>query len=201
MASNSKSTAFAALQTPMVDPKTGTMTWTWLKQIQIWQQQLASGFDSGGNLISNIEPSVEIIGRAGTIGSILQNIDENGIVQPDGLIAASDTVQGAVILPSGAISNTLGSAAMEPSTAFDPAGAAAAAQTAAEARADAVAATAQSNAEAFSSNASNLSSGTVPFAQLGGLTVVITTAALTVGGTQGSQTFTNGLLTAQVQAT
>ena len=35
----------------------------------------------------------------------------------------------------------------------------------------------------------------------GGLTVTITTAALTGGGTQGSMTFTNGILTAQTQAT
>lgn len=34
-----------------------------------------------------------------------------------------------------------------------------------------------------------------------GLSVTITTAALTAGGTQGSQTFTNGVLTAQVQST
>lgn len=38
-------------------------------------------------------------------------------------------------------------------------------------------------------------------AALNGLTIVITTAALTGGGTQGSMTFTNGLLTAQVPAT
>ena len=35
----------------------------------------------------------------------------------------------------------------------------------------------------------------------GGLTVTITTAALTGTGTQGSMTFTNGILTAQTQAT
>jgi len=34
-----------------------------------------------------------------------------------------------------------------------------------------------------------------------GLSVTITTAELTTGGTQGSMTFTNGVLTAQVQAT
>lgn len=34
-----------------------------------------------------------------------------------------------------------------------------------------------------------------------GISVTITTAALTLGGTQGSMTFTGGLLTAQVQAT
>lgn len=46
-------------------------------------------------------------------------------------------------------------------------------------------------------------SGTLVPAQLPtvGLTVVVTTAALTLGGTQGSMTFTKGIITAQVQAT
>lgn len=45
--------------------------------------------------------------------------------------------------------------------------------------------------------------GTGAFSQStpAGISVTITTAALTVGGTQGSQTFTGGILTAQVQAT
>jgi hypothetical protein len=34
-----------------------------------------------------------------------------------------------------------------------------------------------------------------------GITVTIVTAALTTDGTQGSMTFVNGILTAQVQAT
>lgn len=192
--------AFAALQTPFLDSK-GNISWTWLKQIQVWQQQLAAGFDSGGNLVSNIEPSVKIIGRDGTIGTILLNIDKNGIVQSAGLVAASDIEQGAVKLAAGSIGNTLGSAAMASEAAFDPSGAAAAAQTAAEAHAAAGAATAQSNAEAFASDASNLSTGTVPLARLPGISVTITTAALSPTGTQGSMTFTNGILTAQVQAT
>jgi hypothetical protein len=44
-------------------------------------------------------------------------------------------------------------------------------------------------------------SGTVATGQLPGISVTITTAALTPTGTQGSMTFTNGLLTAQVQST
>jgi hypothetical protein len=116
---------------------------------------------------------------------------------------SGDTEQGAVILAAGSVGHTLGSAAMEAASAFDPHGAAAAAQTAAEAHADAVAATAQSNAEGFASNASNITSGNLALGRLPavGLTVTITTAALTPTGTQGSQTFTNGVLTAQVQAT
>jgi hypothetical protein len=99
------------------------------------------------------------------------------------------------------MSNTLGTAAIEPSTAFDSAGAAATAQSNAQTFATDAANDAQTNAEAFASNASNLTTGTVALARLPGLSVTITTAALTVGGTQGSQTFVNGVLTAQVQAT
>lgn len=44
-------------------------------------------------------------------------------------------------------------------------------------------------------------SGTVATGQLPGISATITTAALTPTGTQGSMTFTSGLLTAQVQST
>ena len=45
-------------------------------------------------------------------------------------------------------------------------------------------------------------STTIPYSAItGGLSVTITTAKLTTLGTNGSMTFTNGLLTAQTQAT
>lgn len=43
--------------------------------------------------------------------------------------------------------------------------------------------------------------GILPTANLGGISATIVTAKLTGGGTNGSQTFTNGLLTAQTPAT
>jgi hypothetical protein len=51
---------------------------------------------------------------------------------------------------------------------------------------------------AFTDLSGNLATSQLPTA---GLSVTITTAALTGGGTQGSMIFTNGILTAQVQAT
>jgi hypothetical protein len=51
---------------------------------------------------------------------------------------------------------------------------------------------------AFSDISGNLATSQLPTA---GLSVTIITAALTGGGTQGSMTFTNGILTAQVPAT
>jgi hypothetical protein len=192
--------SFTALQVPVIDQH-GRLSYTWLKQFQQWQLQLSSGFDVNGNLIGNINPTVKIVGRTGNIGSILQHISATGVIDGAGMAPATTLEQGAVVLPAGATSNTLGTAAIEPSTAFDPAGAAAAAQSNAQTFATGAANTAQSNAEAFASDASNLATGTVALARLPGINVTITTAALTVGGTQGSQTFVNGVLTAQVQAT
>lgn len=51
---------------------------------------------------------------------------------------------------------------------------------------------------AFSDISDNLATSQLPTA---GISATITTAALTVGGTQGSMTFTNGILTAQTPAT
>lgn len=196
-----QTTSANAINTPFVDLKTGLVTWVWLQIIRQWQQQLAGGFDPGGNLKSNLLPSVGIVGRDGTIGSILQNIDKNGVVLPAGMSSATATLQGAVILPDGATSNKLGSAAQQSSTAFDPSGSAATAQANAQAFATAAANAAQSNAETFASDAGNITSGILDPTRLGGLTVTINTAALTTLGTQGSMTFQNGLLVAQVQAT
>lgn len=193
-------TSQTALQTQFLD-QNGRVSWTWLKLLQQWMKQLSAGFDEAGNLISNIAQTVGINGRGGTIGSILGNISDSGVVQSAGMVAASDTAQGAVKLAAGSVGNTLGSAAMKNTSDFDAAGSAAAAQTAAEAHADAVSATAQSNAENFAKNASNITAGTLDPARLPGLTVTITTAALTGLGSQGSMTFTNGLLTSQTQAT
>lgn len=193
--------SFTGLQAPFVDLKTGMVTWTWIKIIQQWQAQLATGFDSNGNLIGNIQPAVGIVGRTGTLGAILHNLSAVGVIASIGLPEATPAAQGAVVMPAGATSNVLGSAAIEPTTAFDVSGSAAAAQSAAQAFATAVANTAQSNAETFASNASHLTSGTIPVARLSGDTVTVVTAALTPTGTQGSMTFTNGIITAQVPAT
>jgi hypothetical protein len=193
----------------------GTATFSLIKWMQSVGTTVNGAFDSSGNYQGPIGSSATINGRS-TLASIVANIGTNGIVQPVGLPAATPADQGAVIMPAGAPDNHLGTAAIQPSTAFDLSGAAATAQTNAEtfataaattaqtdaeAHADAAAAAAQSNAESFASNASNLSSGTVDPARLPGDTVTIITAQLTVGGTQGSMTFVGGNLMSQVQAT
>lgn len=195
-----ESTSSRVIVQEFLDIKTGYLTWGAQKLLQQWQQQLKGGFDSLGNLISNLSPAILINGRTGTIGAILSNISAVGVVQPVGMSSATPSQQGAVILPLGATSNMLGTASTQPAGAFDAIGAAATAQANAQTYAAAQATTAQSNAQAFASNASNLTSGTVPVARLSGLSVVITTAKLTSTGANGSMTYTNGLLTSQVQA-
>jgi len=181
--------------------KNGMATWSFIKILQDWDRKLQNGLNSGGQLIGNIDPGTRVLPRIEGLGTTLQHINASGVVLPDGMTSATTLVQGAVQLPAGAINNTLGTAAIQPATAFDPAGAAAAAQSGAQTFATAAADTAQSNAEAFASEASHITSGTLADARLDGMTVTVITAALTVGGTQGSQTFVNGLLKAQVQAT
>lgn len=197
MANNS---SFTALQTPFLDA-TGKVSWTWLKLLQQWQTQLGNGFDANGNLVSNIGSSVQVTGKNGTLGAILQNITSQGVFLAAGLPQATSTTQGAVILPAGAGSNQLGSAALAATTSFDPAGSAAQAQAAASDHADIASTAAQNNAETFASNASNLTSGTVDNARLAGFSGTIVTAKLTVAGANGSLTFSNGQLESEVAAT
>lgn len=206
---------FAASRSPIVE-KDGTATRFFIKLLQDWDTKLRNGLNSVGQLIGNIDPATRVMPRTEGLGTTLQHINSSGVILPDGLTPATTLVQGAVLMPSGATDNHLGTAAIQSATAFDASGsaataqanaesyaaaAAATAQSNAESHADTVANTAQSNAEAFAGNAANITSGTLNTARLGGLSVTITTAPLTVGGTTGSMTFTSGLLTARAPAT
>lgn len=194
--------ALVISRAPIVNPD-GTARWEFLKILQGWATQIANSLNSLGQFVGIIGTTATVAGRTGSLVAALQHINDIGVVQPAGISAATDLTQGGVVLPSGASANTLGSAALESASSFDPAGAAAAAQSNAETFATAAAATAQVSAEAFASDASNLTTGKLDPARLpaAGISAVITTAALTTGGTQGSMTFTNGILTAQTPAT
>ena len=183
---------FAASRTPIVD-KDGTANRFFVKVLQDWDTKLSNGLNQIGQITQSIPQATAIVGRV-AIGLILQFIGDDGVVLPAGLPAATPANQGAVILPAGALNNTLGSASVQPSTAFDPAGSATAAQTAAQTFATGAANTAQANAQAFATAAV-----TAAFAP--GMNVTITTAKLTVGGANGSMTFSSGLLTAETPAT
>jgi hypothetical protein len=106
---------------------------------------------------SNAEAASDPAGSASTAQSNAESYASNASNLASGTVAAARlpgataSAQGAVQLPTGASGNTLGAAAMQPTSAFDATGAAA---------------TAQSNAETYSQNASNINSGTLPHAQL-----------------------------------
>jgi len=181
---------------PLVDSN-GRATLAFLKWMQNIGATINQGFDQQGNYQGPIGTFATIAGRK-YLAEIVARIGTDGVVEASGLPAATDTEQGAVVMPAGAVSNVLGSAAIRSATSFDPAGSATAAEAAANTHADAAASTAQSNAEA-SSNAFTTTAIATAFSP--GISVVITTAKLTVGGANGSMTFVDGLLTGQVAAT
>jgi hypothetical protein len=195
--------SFPALRTPIIDLKTGQMDWTWIQWFVDAQNRLQNGLNQLGELIGQIKATTIITGRTEGIGTTVQHIDDTGVMTPEGMTSATSKAQGAVILPSGALSNTLGSASIKEETDFDSSGAAAAALKTAETYTDTVAETTLAAAEAFSSDASNITIGNLAIARMpaAGLSVTITTAALTSSGSSGSMTFTNGILTASTQAT
>ena len=178
-------------------------SWSFIKILQQWDGQLQNALNLFGQFVGTIAPSATIGGRAEGIGVTVQHINAAGVVQPAGISVASPVSQGGVRLPIGAVSNVLGSAATQPISAFDAAGAAAAAQAA---------------AEAFAADGSNIASGTVNKDRLPdlsgmngritgsqlpstGLNVTITTAMLTGGGATGSMTFVDGILVTSTPAT
>ena len=188
------------IRLPIADPK-GNITPIWQQCFSDMLQRIQKGLNIIGQFTGEIANTATVQGKAGTLSGAIANLTPTGqlnavhltgIVPAAQLPAAIPAAQGAVQLPAGAPSNVLGSAALQNSTAFDPAGAAATAQAAAEAASDPVgsAATDLTNAKAYANGL---------FAA--GLSVTITTAQLTTLGTQGSMTFTNGLLTAQTPAT
>jgi len=179
------------IHSPLAD-KSGNMAPIWQKwfaeAIRRIQDSL-NKFEAFDGVIG-LDATVE--GRPGTVADALAHVDPVGVVLSPGLVPATDVAAGAVQLPTGAVSNTLGSAALQDATDFDPAGAAATAQANAIAASDpagsAGAAETASKAYTDSKFVPGIS-GTVPLAKITGL------------GADGSLTFANGLITAKVDPT
>lgn len=194
----SQASTFSAInRSPIVDTNR-VATYTFLKLLQDWNARI-NNLGSGGQYNGQLESTATISGRAGNIGSALQNLDQNGIVTPNGidfarnyvnktfahingvvdstqLPGATTSVQGAVVLPAGASSNVLGTAAIRAATSFDAAGSAA---------------TAQTNAETYTDGKFT-----------GAISATLALAKLTTGGTNGSVTINaNGLVTAYTPPT
>jgi hypothetical protein len=192
-------------------------TWSFMKILQGWDTKLTNGLNQIGQLVGEINAAVKIQGRTEGIGTTVGEINSEGVVTPPGMTAATVGSQGAVVMPLGATNNGLGTAALADADAFDPSGAADTAQANAESFAtgaannaesaantytNSAAANALALAQSFSSNAANITSGNLALGRMpsAGLSATIVTAKLTVGGANGSMTFTNGLLTAQTPA-
>lgn len=173
----------------------GAMDPVWQRWFTNVIQRIQNGLDIIGRFTGQLAADATIEGHAGTVGTTFQHLTASGqfvasqltgTVAPTALPLASGAIQGAVIAPG----STLGSASLADTSAFDPAGAAATAQASAESYANAQDTITLNAAKAYTDGKF-----------LPGLSVTITTAALTGTGTQGSMTFTNGLLTAQTPAT
>lgn len=188
------------IRLPIADPK-GNITPIWQQCFSDMLQRIQKGLNIIGQFTGEIANTATVQGKAGTLSGAIANLTPTGqlnavhltgIVPAAQLPAAIPAAQGAVQLPAGAPSNVLGSAALQNSTAFDPAGAAATAQAAAEAASDPLgsAAAAKSAAEAYA---------LALFAA--GVNGTINLAKLTGGGTNGSITVTNGLITGFVNPT
>jgi hypothetical protein len=219
MATLKPATTFLASRSPIVD-KDGNATFSFLKVLQQWNTQLQNGLNEIGQLIGEINASTVITGRTEGIGTTVGLIDDTGAASAPmvdfskpylnkttdhindgtgsplagGVVAhqalvASAPAAGQVLIFGGAtwdpshpgfsgLTGTIDPATQMPASGVVPGTYASATVTI--------------GAQGLVIGAA---AGTV------GLNVVVVTAALTVGGTQGSQTFTNGILTAQVQAT
>lgn len=75
----------AILQGPLVDPKTGLLTQAGLKWVQGIQQAVNAGLDQNGNFVGSIDDQVIVIERGVTIGQLLENIDDEGVLLGPGI--------------------------------------------------------------------------------------------------------------------
>ena len=63
----------------------GTMTYAGQKLFTDWDTRLSNGLNQLGNLIGNVSASAQVVGKPGNFGTILQNIDQNGLVTGNGV--------------------------------------------------------------------------------------------------------------------
>lgn len=212
-------TTLLAVRSPIVD-KDGMALPYFSKLLQQWNTQLQNGLNAIGQLIGEINAATIIQGRTEGIGTTVGNIDSTGTLTADGVdlsrpylnkttdhindgtgsplaggavahqaLVASAPVAGQILTFGGTtwdpthpsfagITGTI-----NPATQLPPSGATAGTYPLA---------TVTVNAQGL---ATTVSAGPA------GIAVTIATAKLTVGGANGSQTFVNGVLTAQTPAT
>lgn len=211
---------FIASRSPIVDSN-GNATFAFTKILQGWSTQLQNGLDELGQLIGQINAATKIAGRTEGIGTTVGNIDSAGTVTALGVdlsrpylnkttdhindgtgspLAGGIAAHAALTASSPVIGDYLQFngitwvPVMLPPFPLN------------------IAATPSNWVNSYTASTGTFTktqpnftdvAGQIATAQLpaSGLSVTITTAKLTVGGANGSMTFTNGILTAQVQAT
>jgi hypothetical protein len=219
----------AVLQGPVVDTRTGTLTPTALKWFLAVQTAVNNGLTSQGTFIGVLDANVTVGNRTEGIGTDLQNIDSDGVLLPNGIdfaraylnkstdhindgmgnpLAGGKEAYSVLVASSPAAHQSL----VYSGTAWEPAQVDYADLTgkpvlpATEGPTankwlnsyDAVTGAFTESQPAFTDVSGQITTAQLPAS---GLSVTITTAKLTGGGTNGSMTFTNGILTAQTPAT
>jgi hypothetical protein len=212
-------TTFVFSRSPIVD-KDGNATFAFLKILQQWNTQLQNGLTLLGQLKGEIDAATIITGRTEGIGTTVGHIDATGaalapmvdfsrpylnkttdnITDGTGSPLAGGVVAHQALVASAPV---VGQVLVFGGTTWDPshpgfAGLSGTINPATQMPASGVTPGTYPLAS-VTVNAEGLVTGAAPGPT--GISVTIVTAALTTGGTQGSQTFTNGRLTAQVQAT
>lgn len=81
---------------PIVDPKTGTPTFQFIKWFQDASQRLQNGLNQLGQLIGVISAETKVGSRPGTIGTALQHLDGTGVLNG----SAISGVIPAVVIPA-----------------------------------------------------------------------------------------------------
>jgi len=180
------------IHAPLMD-KDGNMTPIWKKWWSVAIPRIQEALNKFETFEGIIGLDATVEGRPGTVADALAHVDPVGVVLSPGLVPATDVAAGAVQLPTGAVSNTLGSAALQDAADFDPAGAAAIAQANAIAASD----------PAGSAGAAETASKAYTDSKFPGVTAhTITLLKLTGGGTDGSITWNaNGVITGFVDPT
>jgi hypothetical protein len=184
--------------TPIVQGQ--SLPYEWLKFFQNTAQAINNALTLLGEFNGTIGPKAHVVGHVGTLQDNIQNLTATGqlaataltgIVASAQLPAADPITQGAVVLPAGAPSNVLDSAAFQPSSAFDPSGASAAALASAETFATSGDVTTLASAKSYTD-------GKFP----GVAAHTITLLKLTGGGSDGSITWNaDGVVTGFVDPT
>jgi hypothetical protein len=199
---------FIPSRSPIAD-KDGMATWSFIKILQGWDTQLQNGLNSQGQIIGDIPFGTVIVGRDVGIGFILQNLDDSGIVKDAGVdFSRAYTNKNTDHINDGAGSPLAGGKEAYTALVTSPPVPVASHWVRGFAGglfvlsqpsfADLSGTSSAGQIPPLSSLSGQITDGQLP---ANGLSVTITTAALTTLGTQGSMTFTNGILTGQVQAT